>query len=52
MQARPGKAKPTVAFPDNDKNKAGGPTPMQSALMFSLAVSLVLGMWVIWRMTP
>jgi hypothetical protein len=29
-----------------------GKTIMLSVLMVSLAVSIVLGMWVIWRMTP
>jgi hypothetical protein len=29
-----------------------GENTMQSALMVSLAVSIVLGMWLIWKMTP
>ena len=31
---------------------AKGETKMQNALMLSLAVSIMLGMWVIWRITP
>jgi ABC-type uncharacterized transport system permease subunit len=29
-----------------------GENTMQSALMVGLAVSIVLGMWVIWKLTP
>jgi hypothetical protein len=31
---------------------AKGKNMMQSVLMLSLAVSIMLGMWVIWRITP
>jgi hypothetical protein len=31
---------------------AKGETKMQDALMLSLAASIMLGMWVIWRITP
>jgi hypothetical protein len=31
---------------------AKGEPKMQNALMLSLAVSIMLGMWVIWRITP
>ena len=31
---------------------AKGETKMQTTLMLSLAASIMLGMWVIWRITP
>ena len=31
---------------------AKGEKKMQNALMLSLAASIMLGMWVIWRITP
>ena len=32
--------------------KYWGETAMQSVLLLSFAVSIVLGMWLIWKMTP
>jgi len=40
-----------VIFPATYKNKTGR-NMMQSVLMLSFAVSIMLGMWVIWRITP
>jgi hypothetical protein len=45
-----GKAKPPPSL--TITKAARGQTSMQSALMMSLAASIVLGVWVIWRMTP